>query len=377
MSFLYSLAPGALATVAWVGGLTALFAGTIGLCQRDIKKVLAYSTVSQLGYMFLAAGVGAYSAAIFHLVTHAFFKALLFLAAGSVILGMHHEQDTAKMGGLSRLMPWTYWTFLAGVLAISGVPGLSGFFSKDEILLGAWLAHDIPGHLFLWAIGVGTAGITAFYMFRLHFLVFSGESRATPEVRDSIHESNNWVVMPLVGLAVLSVVGGVIGFPDAYGDLLFSVHNSNSLHYFLQPVAASAPHEVSHATEYGLAGFVTLVALGGIGLAAFLYYYRTELVAPLTERIRPLYELVFNKYWVDELYDAAIVRPLMWFSDHVLYRIIDARLIDGLGVNGTARAVYDSADRGLKLVQNGMTQSYVLVMVVGGICVIVYLVGGF
>ena len=178
LSFIYTLAPGALATVAWVGGLTAVFAATIAICQKDIKKVLAYSTISQLGYMFLAAGVASYSAAIFHLMTHAFFKALLFLAAGSVILGMHHEQNTDRMGGLWTRMPWTHVTFLFGVLAIVGLPGFSGFFSKDEILLGASLAHDVPGHSVLWGLGVLTAGLTSFYMFRLYFRTFVGESRA-------------------------------------------------------------------------------------------------------------------------------------------------------------------------------------------------------
>src|SRR5262249_36042437 len=236
MSFAFSLAPGAEATVAWVGALTALFAATIGLAQTDIKKVLAYSTVSQLGYMFIAAGVAGYSAAVFHLMTHAFFKALLFLGAGSVILGMHHEQDIMKMGGLRTRMPWTWFTFLVAVLAISGVPPFSGFFSKDEILLAANQAHDIPGNDWLWGIGVVTAGLTAFYMFRLYYLVFTGESRADHHTRDHIHESPYWILAPLIALAVLSVFGGLVGLPDVYGELA-SIPQSNSLHYFLQPVA--------------------------------------------------------------------------------------------------------------------------------------------
>ena len=236
MSFIYSIAPGASAIVAWVGGLTALFAATIAVCQKDIKKVLAYSTVSQLGYMFLAVGVAAYSAAIFHLATHAFFKALLFLGAGAVILGMHHEQNTDLMGGLRRRMPWTHGTFLVGVLAIAGTPAFSGYFSKDEILLGAYLAHDTPGHLALWSIGVLTAGLTAFYMFRLYFLTFTGQNRASPEVRSQIHEQRNWILVPLVVLAFLSVTAGWLSLPDIYGEW-FGVPESNSLHYFLQPVA--------------------------------------------------------------------------------------------------------------------------------------------
>ncbi len=375
MSFLYSLAPGALATVAWVGGLTAFFAATIAICQKDIKKVLAYSTISQLGYMFLAAGVASYSAAIFHLVTHAFFKALLFLAAGAVIMGMHHEQDTDRMGGLRSRMPVTWITFLIGVLAISGVPPLSGFFSKDEILLGTFLAHDIPGHYALWGIGSLTAGLTAFYMFRLYFLVFTGETRSPPSVADSVHEPSTWVLAPLVVLAALSVLGGVIGFPDAYGSWL-GVPQSNSLHYFLQPVAASLPHEVSRATEYGLAAAVTLIGLAGIALAALLYLYRTELVERITRAVRPLYELVFHKYWIDELYDKTIVEPLVKGSDRLLYRLVDARLIDGVGVDGVARLMRGLADRALKFTQTGLTQSYVFVMLVGGVVLAAWLIAG-
>jgi NADH-quinone oxidoreductase subunit L len=219
MSFAFSLAPGAQATVAWTGALTAFFAATIGSAQTDIKKVLAYSTVSQLGYMFLAAGVAAYSSAIFHLMTHAFFKALLFLGAGSVILAMHHEQDITKMGGLRRRMPVTWLTFLIGVIAIAGVPPFSGFFYKDEILLAANQAHGIPGHQTLWLIGMATAFLTAFYMFRLYFLVFTGASRASHHTQEQIHESGNWVLVPLVVLAVFSAIGGFFGLPDAYGEL--------------------------------------------------------------------------------------------------------------------------------------------------------------
>jgi NADH-quinone oxidoreductase subunit L len=377
LSFLYSLAPGALATVAWVGGLTALFAATIGLCQKDIKKVLAYSTVSQLGYMFLAAGVAAYSAAIFHLVTHAFFKALLFLAAGSVILGMHHEQDTDKMGGLRKRMPWTWATFSVGVLAIAGFPPFSGFFSKDEILLGAFAAHDIPGHYALWALGVVTAGLTAFYMFRLYFLTFTGQTRADIHVRTQIREQGAWILFPLVALAVLSFVGGVFGLPDLYGEAMFGIQESNSLHYFLEPVAHSAEHDVSPATEMALAGTAVLAAVIATALAALLYYYRTELPSRIGARLAPLYRLVWNKYYVDELYDRTIVRPLVALSDRVLYRVVDASLIDGVGVNGPAAAVKWVAERALRYLQSGLTQSYVFVMIIGGVALIGYMLGAF
>jgi NADH-quinone oxidoreductase subunit L len=373
MSFAYSLAPGALATVAWTGGLTALFAATIGLAQNDIKKVLAYSTVSQLGYMFLAAGVAAYSASIFHLMTHAFFKALLFLGAGSVILGMHHEQDITKMGGLRTRMPWTWFTFLVAVLAIAGVPPLSGFFSKDEILLAAHEAHAVPGHTVLWLMGLVTAGLTAFYMFRLYFLVFTGENRADHHTREHIHESGGWILAPLVVLAILSAIGGFFGLPDAYGHL-FGVDESNSLHHFLQPVVNAPAHEIAASTEFGLAALTTAVSLAGIALATFLYYLRKDLVAGIVASIRPLYELVRDKYRIDELYDALIVNPLRAISSGLLARGIDEGLIDGVGVNGTARFVRNVADRALKYAQTGFAQSYIFAMLVGGALLIAYLV---
>ena len=376
MSFAYNYAPGALATIAWVGGLTAFFAATVGLCQKDIKKVLAYSTVSQLGYMFLAAGVASYSAAIFHLVTHAFFKALLFLGAGSVILGMHHEQDMDKMGGLRRLMPVTFWTFLLGVLAISGTPGFSGFFSKDEILLGAYLAHDVPGHGYLYGMGVVTAGMTAFYMFRLFYRTFTGENRSSAEVQSHIHESPTWILFPLIVLALLAVVGGLIGFPDAWGDPLFGDGDWNSLHAFLEPVAHSAPHEIAHSTEYALAALATSAAGLGVLLATYLYYWRRDLPEKIAAVLSPLYKLVFNKYWIDELYAWLIIRPLIWFSDHVLYRIVDAGVIDGLGVNGIAQLVKGIGDRGLRVLQSGYAQQYVFVMLIGGIAIVAYVLGG-
>jgi NADH-quinone oxidoreductase subunit L len=375
MSFAFTLAPGAQATVAWTGALTALFAATIGLAQTDIKKVLAYSTVSQLGYMFIAAGVAGYSAAIFHLMTHAFFKALLFLGAGSVILGMHHEQDITKMGGLRTRMPWTWFTFLVGVLAISGVPPFSGFFSKDEILLAAHEAHGVPGNEWIWLIGLVTAGLTAFYMFRLYYLVFTGECRADHHTRDHIHESNGWIVAPLAALAVLSVLGGLIGLPDVYGGLA-GVPQSNSLHYFLQPVAASPVHHVEESTELSLAFTTTLVGLAGIALATLLYFVRRELPAQIAARIRPLYELVRDKYRIDELYDTVIVQPLVSISRSVLARGIDQGLIDGIGVNGVARLFVASGDRVLKFAQTGYAQSYVFAMLLGGALLIAWLVRG-
>jgi NADH-quinone oxidoreductase subunit L len=290
-----------------------------------------------------------------------------------VILGMHHEQDIMKMGGLRTRMPWTWFTFLVAVLAIAGVPPLSGFFSKDEILLAAHEAHHVPGHTLLWILGLVTAGLTAFYMFRLYFLVFTGENRADHHTREHIHESGGWILAPLVVLAVLSAVGGFFGLPDAYGQL-FGVEESNSLHHFLQPVVNAPEHEVDHATEFGLAALTTAVGLAGIALAAFLYFWRKDLVPSIVAAIRPLYELVRDKYRVDELYDAVIVRPLRGLSSGLLARGIDQGLIDGLGVNGTAGFVRNVADRALKYAQTGFAQSYIFAMLVGGALLVAYLV---
>jgi NADH-quinone oxidoreductase subunit L len=375
LNFLFELAPAASAVVAVVGAATAIFAATIGFAQRDIKKVLAYSTVSQLGYMFLAAGVAAYSSAIFHVMTHAFFKALLFLAAGSVILGMHHEQDITRMGGLRRRMPVTWAVFLIGVLAISGVPPFSGFFSKDEILLSVNLAHGTPGHQWLWLLGLATAFLTAFYMFRLYYLVFTGESRADRHTQEHVHESGNWVLFPLVVLALLSVIGGFFGLPDAYGEV-FGVEESNSLHHFLQPIVNAPEHHVDHATEFGLAALTTAVSLAGIALATLLYHWRRDLVPKLVQSIQPLYALVRDRYRIDELYDAVIVRPLAGISRGLLARVIDQGLIDGVLVNGTANFFRATADGALKYLQTGQAQSYLFAMLLGGAILIAWLVRG-
>jgi NADH-quinone oxidoreductase subunit L len=372
MSFLYAASPEASAVVAWVGGITAIFAATIAIAQTDIKKVLAYSTVSQLGYMFLAAGCGSYSAAIFHLGTHAFFKALLFLGSGAVILALHHEQNIEKMGGLRRRIPQTHWVFLIGVLAIAGFPGFSGFFSKDEILVAAYTAH-VPGHDILYWIGLITAGLTAFYMFRLHFRTFFGECRAPAEVREHIEEPSGWVVNPLWVLAFFAVVAGFVGLPQVWGDL-FGIPESNSLANFLAPaVAAGEPHHLEHSVEYGMAGAAVLAAGIGATLAWYLYVRRPELSKRLAGSLAGLHRLLLNKYWVDEFYDAVIVRPTVKLSDRVLYRVVDAGLIDGVGADGTARTVRMLADGALKYAQTGFTQSYIFVMVVGAVAIVGYL----
>jgi NADH-quinone oxidoreductase subunit L len=377
LNFLYAEAPGASAVIAWTGAATALFAATIAIAQTDIKKVLAYSTVSQLGYMFLAAGVGAYSAAIFHVVTHAFFKALLFLGSGAVILAMHHEQDTDKMGGLRAQIPWTHRWFAVGVAAIAGFPFLSGFYSKDEILLSAYLAHDVPGHAALYAIALATAGLTAFYMCRLHFRTFLGKSRVEPEVKSHVHEPNQWILAPLGVLGVLSIFGGFLG-PSAALNIVPGVDpaHSNSLANFLAGVLHGAHHAVTFATERGLAAVSVAVAGAGVLLAAWLYLWQPALPAKIRAALGALYRLVANKYYVDEAYDAAFVRPLVSVSENVLYRGVDAGLIDGAAVNGSARAVRGFASGVLRYPQSGLAQGYLFVMVLGTLAIAAYLVAG-
>jgi NADH-quinone oxidoreductase subunit L len=330
------------------------------------------STISQLGYMFLAAGCGAYTAAMFHVTTHAFFKALLFLASGSVILAMHHEQDTDKMGGLRKRLPLTHGVFLVGVLAIAGFPGLSGFFSKDEVLLSAWLAEGVPGHKALYAIGVVTAAITAFYMLRVHARTFWGESRAPREVQAHAREPVATVTYPLVVLAALAIVGGAIGLPQLWGDLI-GIPHSNSLANFFHGVVSEPVHHASHATEWALAGAAVGATAVGFLLAYWLYVASPELPVRIREALGPVFRMVRDKYYVDEAYDAVIVRPLVAFSDRVLFRWIDVGLIDGLGADGTAQLVRASAGRVLKYAQSGLTQGYLFSMVVGAAAIIAWL----
>ena len=347
MHFLYALSPGALGVVAVVGAATALFAATIALVQTDIKKVLAYSTVSQLGYMFLGLGVGAYAAAVFHVMTHAFFKALLFLGAGSVIHGMHEEQDVRRMGGLRRAMPTTYGTFAVGCLAIAGFPLLSGFFSKDLILEHVFAGGSGP----LWLVGSLGAGLTALYMFRLLFLTFWGETRAAPEVAGRIHESPRVMTVPLVVLAVLSVVGGYFTLPDLLAPLYGHAH----------------PH-VPLLVKY----LPTLLALGGIGTAYWLYVRQPAAAERLGRRFAAVHRLLLNKYYVDEAYDAVVVRPLMAAAEW-LWRVWDTLVIDGL-VNGTARVV-QAGGLFLRFWQTGNVQAYALSLSLGAIVLFAYYLG--
>jgi NADH-quinone oxidoreductase subunit L len=353
----------ALVVVAIIGCATAFFAATIGLVQTDIKKVLAYSTVSQLGYMFLACGVGAFSAGIFHLMTHAFFKALLFLAAGSVIHAMGGEQDMNRMGGLSKKIRWTYGTMLIATLAITGIPPLAGFFSKDAILLGA---YQIPGGHPLYALGLLTALLTSFYMFRLIFLTFHGKPRYDDR-KVHVHESPWSMLGPLVVLAVLSVVGGwvaapaLLGGPDYFANFLTPVFGGKESAEVLGEAAA-------HTLELTLAFVAVGAALAGWGVAYWLYLVRPEKADGLAKSMAPAYRTLLNKYYVDELYDAVIVKPLVWISTNVLWRVVDVEAIDGTvnGIAGGATAIGD----GVRHTQSGNTRSYAVWVVVGALLVL-------
>jgi NADH-quinone oxidoreductase subunit L len=419
---LFSHAPETLQIVAVIGAATALFAGTIGIVQNDIKRVLAYSTVSQLGYMFLAMGVGAFGAGIFHLYTHAFFKALLFLGSGAVIHALHGEQDLRHMGGLKRELPITYWTFLIGAIAIAGVPGLAGFFSKDEIL---WKTFD-GGHTLLWVIGVLTALLTATYMFRLVFLAFHGERRPAPVAAGHAHDAHGrashdtqhaplhdapWpMAVPLVALALGSVLAGYVGVPAVLGG-------SNIIEHYLEPSfevhaaagdrahgdeagerpyvaegpvpgdsAAAVPDgesgEPSHAADGGAAHdpgteralmLVSIVlAFAGIGLAYYFFVANPGAADAVATSAAGLHRLLLNKYYVDELYDAAVVRPAVGISRSFLWQVVDAGVIDG-AVNG-AGAVVDAGAGALRKLQTGSVRVYAASLMLGAVLILGYYV---
>ncbi len=394
-NFFYQMSPTAMLVVAVVGGVTAVFAATIGLTQNDIKKVLAYSTVSQLGYMFLAAGVGAYIVAIFHVVTHAFFKACLFLGSGSVIHACGGEQDMRKMGGLKKYMPTTYWTFLVATIAIAGIFPFAGFFSKDEILAKTFTAgygdlnHHGSIYYLLWALAVVGAILTAFYMFRLVFMTFHGEFRGGEEAEHHLHESPWTMTLPLQILGVLSIVGGFIGLPG----YLWGKPEHNLIDRFMEPVVLQT--HAGHGAHPGLGLEIGLIflslAAAGFGIwMAFRFYMGGEAgVRPkrLAERFPLVYKLILNKYWVDEIYGATVIAGTVKLS-RFLWEF-DARVVDG-AVNGTAfstvgssfvsgifdlRVVdgavnligtsYDVASRWFRRLQVGFTQGYAMVMVFG------------
>jgi len=350
-NILYTLAPVSQTVVAITGLVTAILAATIALKQNDIKKVLAYSTVSQLGYMFVGLGVGAYTGAVFHVMTHAFFKALLFLAAGSVIHAMHHEQDIRNMGGLRKHLPVTHITFLIGCIAIAGIPPLSGFFSKDEILAGAWTVNKV-----YWIIGVIGAFMTAWYMFRLYSTTFLGKFRGTETQHHHLHESPAAMTIPLIVLAVLSFAGGWIGIPEIF------IPDAHRLEHFLQPIFARSVearelHHPDHSTEWMLMA----VSVTGALLAAIIAIARYSRRPDLDEATGPG-KVLQNKWYVDELYEKIIVRPLNAFAKF-LSRQIEKGVIDGV-VNGTGRLI-QYGSRQMRWMQSGQVGSYVLLMVLG------------
>ncbi len=375
---LFAHAPLALTVVAVVGCVTAFYAATIALVQTDIKRVLAYSTVSQLGYMFLGLGSGAFAAGIFHLMTHAFFKALLFLGAGSVIHAMGGQQDIRKMGGLWPKIRTTAATFWMGALAIAGAPLFSGFFSKDEILWQAFSSPSLPFGWVLWLLGLIAATMTSFYMFRLVFLTFHGEGRYTPETAKHVHESPSTMTMPLALLAVLSVVGGWVGIPAALGEAL---RLPNYVDHFLEPVfagsnallRAGAPaHE--HSEELGLAGLAVLLAAVGFGVAYTFYLRNPALADQLAETFRGPYRVLVNKYYVDEIYQAAIVRPIHWISDKLLWQAFDVGVIDGV-LNGTAERA-QALGAWLRHWQSGNARSYGTWVAIGALAILSYFIFG-
>ena len=348
---LYSLAPISQNLVAIIGVSTALLAATIALKQNDIKKVLAYSTVSQLGLMFLALGVGAYTAGVFHVMTHAFFKALLFLGAGSVIHAMHHEQDIYKMGGLRKKLPITHFTFLIGCLAIAGIPPFAGFFSKDEILTAA-----LEKNIIYYVLGVITSLMTAFYMFRMYFLTFHGNFRGTDDQQHHLHESPAAMTFPLVVLALLSIVGGWVGIPAVF------MENAHRLSNYLSPVFAPSHHETAHQSishSMELAMMAGVVALIAISIFAAKTMFAKEGLSE--EKSSGFGKLLENKWYVDEIYDTIIVQPINHLSSFSS-RIIDNKIIDGT-VNGVGKILQFSA-RQFRLLQSGQVGSYVLIMVV-------------
>lgn len=341
---LYSASEVAQHLVAIVGLITALLSATIAIKQNDIKKVLAYSTVSQLGYMFLGLGVGAYTGAVFHVMTHAFFKALLFLGAGSVIHAMHHEQDIRNMGGLRKKLPITHLTFLLGCIAIAGIPPFSGFFSKDEILAAAYAHNPI-----YWVLGVAGAAMTAFYMFRLYATTFLGKFRGTEQQAHHLHESPSAMTIPLIVLAILSVVGGLVGVPEILGG-------HHQLHHFLSPVLTTEKaHTIDHNTEWMLMGI-------SVGIAAIAILIATNWFSkkPEMNEASGMGKLLANKWYVDELYDSIIVKPLHAFGG-LLKNAIEKSAIDGL-VNGVGKFVHYSS-RQIRLLQSGLIGNYILATV--------------
>jgi NADH-quinone oxidoreductase subunit L len=372
---IFNLSAVAMNTVAIVGGITMIFAATIAITQNDIKRVIAYSTCSHLGYMFLACGVGAYSAGIFHLYTHAFFKALLFLAAGSVIHAVH-TNDMQEMGGLRKYMPITYAVFVIAGLSAGGFPGLSGFFSKDEIIWSAYASSSSVGK-FVWVLAVAGAFFTPLYTFRLIFLTFHGEYRGGHHEEHGshgghgshgehygehhIHESPKVMTIPLMLLAVGAVAAGWVGIPPILGG---EAHFAE----FLKPVVGEPEFHSTHAEEWGVMALSTGIALFGLAVAAFLYLRKTDLPDRISKRFSAIYDVLYHKYYVDELYHYTIVNPTLWLADKVLVAITDAKIIEGV-VNGVPGAIGKFSEK-LRRIQTGLAQHYGIFMAAGAFFII-------
>lgn len=379
MNFLYQLSPIASTIVAGIGVLTALFSATIAIAQYDIKKVLAYSTVSQLGYMFLGVGVGAYTAGIFHVMTHAFFKALLFLGAGSVIHALHHEQDIRNMGGLKNKIPITAYTFIIGWLAIAGIPPFSGFFSKDEIL---WKAISLENSVFpqlpivFYILGIITAFLTAFYMTRLVILTFFGEYRGDSHhtthhsTQHNNHHNHNKIkeypimYIPLIVLAIFSVIAGFVGIPHALGG-----HNQIE-HFLSTSVSVKEGHNISHSLEIPLMILSVIVAILGILLSFYVFLWKPSISDKIALQFSTIKRLLENKYFVDEIYEAIILKPIRNFADKIAFKSIDFFIIDGF-VNGLGPFFYSIGNR-LGIIHNGKVQNYILWIFLG-VVLIIYL----
>lgn len=350
---LYGLSETALAVVAFTGAITSFMAATIGLVQRDIKRIVAYSTISQLGYMFLACGLAAYGAGIFHLYTHAFFKALLFLCAGSVMHAMAGELDIYKMGGLRKYMPITYITFLIAALTISGFPGLSGFFSKDEIL---WFAYSSPKGYgkFLWILATITAALTAFYTFRILFVAFHGKFRGDIETLKHLHESPKVMTMPLIILAIFSILAGYF-----------------SISHFIAPVVGEGISALPHEQETLVMIISTLAGFSGIFLAWYIYVIKPQIAEVLYMRFSKFYNVLWNKYYFDELYNYIFVKPTLWFSRKFIETFTDRKIIEGI-VNGIPKLCYWTGSE-LRKLQTGYLQHYAILMIIG-ICIILFII---
>ncbi|MDO9288137.1 MAG: NADH-quinone oxidoreductase subunit L [Thermodesulfovibrionales bacterium] len=357
---IFSLSETALMVVALTGAITSLFAATIGLVQNDIKRIIAYSTISQLGYMFLACGVGAYSAGVFHLYTHAFFKALLFLCAGSVMHAMAGELNLQKMGGLKKYMPVTYITMLLASLSIAGVPGFAGFFSKDEIL---WLAYSGPSPVgkLVWAIGTVVAFLTAFYSFRLIFLTFHGKFRGTHEQEHHLHESPKVMTIPLILLCVGAIASGWVGIPHLLGG---GAHFTE----FMKPVLGHPEGHGTHSEEWMVMAVSVIAGFSGIGLAYFMYLKRADIPVRLAARFSAVHKILFNKYYVDEFYSFLIVRPAIWTAKNILIGITDAKIIEAI-VNGIPKAI-GGFSQVIRKVQTGFLQHYATIMATGILIII-------